>query len=485
MPPEGKKTPPSCQNQGVKRLRFGGKYLKLVGRWPAARAILCHRMKRKPLHPHHAARIHARNIAPRLTDAAHPRPAGAVYLGGFRAPALETVRIGLVGLGERSSVHLEQLNAIPHAEVVGLCDLRLDALHSAAEGCEGSSLQLFCGEEGYERMLTELRPDAVIISTSWETHAAMAVTAMEHGAHALVEVPLGTTLEELWRVVDAAERTQRHCMMLENCCYGREELMFLHMVRRGLPGELLHAEAAYIHDLKHQIQDEAAWRAAHFISRNGNLYPTHGLGPVAQYMNIARGEDTFARLVSFSSPAVGRAAYAEENLDNDHPLNGADFHCGDINTTLIKTRKGRTIMVQWDETSPRPYSRKNLIQGSLGTLAGFPTRVAGCGFNDGSEWHLDADALYAEYEHPLRKRLGAVAEQTDSRRDGMNYIMLARIIECLHRGEPLDQNVYEGALWSAVSPLSEKSVHEGGSPQPFPDFTRGGWKHTAPLGIVE
>ena len=432
-----------------------------------------------------AARIHAQNIAPGRTDAQAPRPGGAAYLGGFRAPALETVRVALVGLGERSAVQLEQLKSIPHAEVVGLCDLRLDALQHAAGICEANSLQLFCGEVGYERMLSELKPDAVIISTSWETHAPMAIAAMEHGAHALVEVPLGTTLEELWRVVDTAERTQKHCMMLENCCYGRDELMFLHMVRRGLLGELLHGEAAYIHDLRHQMQSEADWRAAHFAARNGNLYPTHGLGPVAQYMSLARGEDTFDRLVSFSSPAVGRAAYAEANLDAEHPLNSMDFRCGDINTTLIKTRKGRTIVVQWDETSPRPYNRKNLIQGSAGTLAGFPTRVAGAGVNDGSEWSLDAEALYAQYEHPLRKRLGTIAEQNDSRRDGMNYIVLARVMECLHRGEPLDQNVYEGAFWSAVSPLSEKSVHEGGAPQLFPDFTRGDWAHTAPLGIIE
>ncbi|MCQ2364836.1 MAG: Gfo/Idh/MocA family oxidoreductase [Akkermansia sp.] len=432
-----------------------------------------------------AARIHAQNIAPGRTDAQAPRPGGSAYLGGFRAPALETVRVALVGLGERSSVQLEQLKLIPHAEVVGLCDLRLDALQQAAAICVADSLQLFCGEEGYERMLTELKPDVVIISTSWETHAPMAIAAMEHGAHALVEVPLGTTLEELWRVVDTAERTQKHCMMLENCCYGRDELMFLNMVRRGLLGELLHAEAAYIHDLRHQMQSEADWRAAHFAARNGNLYPTHGLGPVAQYMSIARGEDMFDRLVSFSSPAVGRAAYAEEHLEAEHPLNGMNFRCGDINTTLIKTRKGRTIVVQWDETSPRPYNRKNLIQGTAGTLAGFPTRIAGAGVNDGSEWSLDAESLYAQHEHPLRKRLGAIAEQSDSHRDGMNYIVLARAIDGLHRGEPLDQNVYEGALWSAVSPLSEKSVHEGGAPQLFPDFTRGDWKNTAPLGIVE
>ena len=434
---------------------------------------------------HTAAQIHAQNIAPGRTDAMAPRPAGSVYMGGFRAAPLPTVRLALVGLGERSHVLLGQLAAIPHAEVVGLCDLSLNALQTAAADCETESLQLFCGNEGYERMLSEVHPDAVIISTTWETHAALAVAAMEHGAHALVEVPLGVTLEELWRVVDTAERTQKHCMMLENCNYGRDELMFLNMVRQGLVGDLLHGEAAYIHDLRRQMQNEGDWRTAHFAARNGNLYPTHGLGPVAQYMNVARGGDMFERLVSLSSPAAGRAAYAEEHFEAEHPCNNTAYRCGDINTSVIQTRGGRTITVQWDETSPRPYDRRNLIQGTAGTLAGFPTRAAGCGFNDGSEWETDAEKLYAQYDHPLWKRFGSTAEQLDDHRGGMNYLVMARVVECLHRGEPLDQNVYEGALWSAVSPLSEKSVHEGGAPQLFPDFTRGDWRTTAPLGVVE
>lgn len=438
-----------------------------------------------------AAHIHVQNTTPGRTDVVSPRPEGAVYLGGFRAPALETVRLAIVGLGERCSVLLEQLKALPHAEVVGLCDVSLPALQAAAEECTPGMapvLQLFCGTQGYERMLAEVHPDAVIICTSWETHAAMAVAAMEQGAHALVEVPLGLTLAELWQVVDTAERTQRHCMMLENCCYGRDELMFLNMVRQGCIGELLHGEAAYIHDLRErQVNAGSDWRLAHFAARNGNLYPTHGLGPLAQYMNLARTEDNFDRIVSFSSPALGRAAYAEKNLPPEHHWNETDFSCGDISTSIIKTKRGRTILVQWDETSPRPYDRRNLIQGTEGTLAGFPTRVAGAGQNDGSAWVVGEEAmepLRRRYDHPLWHRLGEKAEQTDSR-GGMNYLLFARIVDCLHRGDPLDQNVYEGAFWSAVAPLSEKSVSEGGTPQLFPDFTRGDWKTTPPLKIVE
>ena len=439
-----------------------------------------------------AARIHALNTAPGRTDTAPPRAGGARYLGGFCAPPLETVRLALAGLGERSAVLIAQLAALPHAAVVGLCDINPDAVHaSVAQTVEALPTplpQFFSGEDAYTRMLDAVQPDAVIICTNWGTHAPMAIQAMEHGAHALVEVPLGNTLQELWRVVDTAERTQKHCMMLENCNYGRDELMFLNMVRQGIIGNLLHGEAAYIHDLRErQMLSGSAWRMAHFSERNGNLYPTHGLGPLAQYMSIGRTEDTFDRIVSYSSPALGRAAFAEEKLYEDHEWNRADYNCGDINTSIIKTRLGRTILVQWDETSPRPYDRRNLIQGTHGTLAGFPTRAAGCGINDGSAW-LASEAEVAElrlkYEHPLWKRLGAEALRHDPR-GGMNYLLFARIIECLHHGLPLDQNVYEGALWSAVAPLTEKSVSEGGAPQLFPDFTRGAWSTTAPLGIVE
>ncbi|MCI7005288.1 MAG: Gfo/Idh/MocA family oxidoreductase [Akkermansia muciniphila] len=453
-----------------------------------------------------AASIHAQNTAPGPTDAVRPRPSGSVYMGDFRAPALDTVHLAIIGIGERSLAQIEQLVRIPHVELVGLCDLRPEAAEAAAAQVQalcGMRPAIFSGDEAaYLRMLRELRPDAVIISTSWEQHAPMAVAVMEHGAHAFVEVPLATTLEGLWQVVDAAERTRRHCMMLENVNYGRDELMFLNMVRRGLIGELLHGEAAYIHELRQQMLTAGSWRDEHFIARNGNLYPTHGIGPIAQYMNIARGEDTFDRIVSFGSPAAGRELFAREHLPEGHPLCGVRFGCADINTSIIRTRLGRTILVQWDETSPRPYDRKNLIQGTRGTLAGFPTRMAGDFLEatappnpnpaDGYDRDLHpwwcgqaaVEEMHARWDHPLYKRLGAQAAAIDSR-GGMNYLLFSRIIECLHRGEPLDQNVYEGALWSAIAPLSEKSVHEGGTPQLFPDFTRGDRIRTAPLGIVE
>ena len=470
----------------------------------------------EPLSLTTAEQVHAKNIAVKDTAAVSPRLEGSIYMGGYRAPKIEKVRVAVIGLGERGMPQTMHFPAIPNCEVVAVCDVYGDFVKKAADRLEqrtGKRPAEYSGDtKAYLKMLEEVKPDAVFINTSWETHAQMAIDSMEHGAHAFVEVPMAITIEDLWRVVDTSEKTKKHCMMLENVNYGREELMFLNMVRQGLIGELLHGEAAYIHELRMQMKSVergcGSWRTYHYAGRNGNLYPTHGLGPVAQYMNIARGEDTFDRIVSFGSPAKGRAAYAKKNFPADHKWNNMEFKCGDISNSIIKTKAGRTILVQWDETSPRPYDRKNLIQGTEGTLAGFPLRVAGEKISPGAnsvltegqpggaeivhnggyhvwfEGEAAEKVLYDKYDHPLYKRLGEAAKKNGGH-GGMDYIMLYRVIECLHNGEPMDQNVYEGALWSAVSPLSEKSVNEGGMPQLFPDFTRGDWKTTAPLPIVE
>ena len=299
----------------------------------------------------------------------------------------------------------------------------------------------------------------------------------------------------MWEIIDTSEQTQKHCMMMENVNYGREELLFLNMCRKKVIGDLLHAEAAYIHDLRDQMDDikkrgEGLWRPYHLAKRNGNLYPTHGLGPVAQYMNLSRSEDQFNSIVSYSTPAIGRNLYAKEKHKEDHKWNKIDFKGGDLNTSIIKTNLGRTIMVQWDETSPRPYSRLNLIQGTKGTLADFPTRVALQGgvpgaTEDHHSWATgeQLETLYEKYDHPMYKRLEAKAKKMGGH-GGMDFIMLYRMVECLIKGIPLDQNVYEGCFWSSVSPLSEISVSKGGIPQKFPDFTRGMWKKTNPLKII-
>ncbi|MBC3832623.1 Gfo/Idh/MocA family oxidoreductase [Undibacterium amnicola] len=421
------------------------------------------------------------------------RPVGAKYMGDFVAPKLSKVKVAIIGVGARGSGHAAQLAAIEGVQFVGICDLvEARAKKSAAVvGKSGHTPKVYFGDEnGWRTMLAETKPDAVFINTPWSSHAPMAIASMHAGAHAFVEVPIATTLQEMWDIVDASEATGRHCMMMENVNYGREELLYLNMVRQGVLGDLLHGEASYIHALRFQMENgdsTGSWRTFEYAKRNGNLYPTHGLGPVAQYMNLARGEDNFGRITSFSSPAKGRAAYAQKSTKLTTPkFKELDFKGGDLNTSIIKTALGRTIMVQWDETTPRPYSRHNTIWGVNGVLAGFPNRISVEGITsnyhkwaEGKEW----ESIAAKYEHPLYLRMGELAKKMGGH-GGMDFLMLFRIIECLRLGEPMDQNVYEGCFWSAVGPLSEKSVEEDGSSQVFPDFTRGDWKTTKPLKII-
>ena len=442
--------------------------------------------------------------APLLTKGTEPeleRPSMGQYMGDFAAPKLEVVRAAFIGVGARGPGHMKFFAGLPGTEVVAICDLYEDLANKWGEeakaigkGKRHKNVKLYHGDENkWRTMLDEVKPDVVYIATNWKNHAPMAIEAMKKGAHAFVEVPIALTLGEMWDIVDTSETTGKHCMMMENVNYSRDELMFLNMCRLGVIGEPLHAEAAYIHELRSQMEEQergtGSWRTLHYANRNGNLYPTHGLGPVAQYMNLGRKEDTFTSLVSFSTPSIGRKLYAEKNYASDHKWNQLDYKGGDLNTTLIKTELGRTIMVQWDETSPRPYTRLNLIQGTKGALAGFPTRVALEGGVEGvtKDHHSwvqgdQLEVLYEKYDHPLYTRLNSATKDTGH--GGMDGMMMYRIVECLQKGLPLDQNVYEGCFWSAVSPLSERSVASGGAPQPFPDFTRGNWKNTKPLQII-
>jgi predicted dehydrogenase len=429
------------------------------------------------------------------------RPFTHSYMGDFTAPKLETIRAAFIGVGARGPGHLQFFASLPGTEVVAVSDLYEDLATKWAikakeigKGKQHNKVAVYHSEENaWKKMLDEVKPDVVFIATNWKNHAPMAIEAMNKGAHAFVEVPIALTLEEMWKIVDTSEATGKHCMMMENVNYAREELMYLNMCRLGVIGEPLHAEAAYIHELRFQMEEQergtGSWRTHHYANRNGNLYPTHGLGPVAQYMNLARNEDNFNSLVSFSTPSMGRKKYAEKNYAADHKWNKLDYKGGDMNTTIIKTTLGRTIMVQWDETSPRPYTRHNLIQGTKGILAGFPTRVALEGGVEGitKDHHSwvegdQLEALYEKYDHPLYTRLNQATKDTGH--GGMDGMMMYRIVECLQKGLPIDQNVYEGCYWSAVSPLSEASVAQGGTPQQFPDFTRGKWKETKPLGII-
>jgi predicted dehydrogenase len=305
---------------------------------------------------------------------------------------------------------------------------------------------------------------------------------MEAGKHTAVEVPAAYTVDGCWNLVETAEKTRLHCVMMENCCYGQRELMILNMVRRGLLGELLHAEGAYIHDLrsiKFSDKNEGLWRLDHSIDRNGNLYPTHGIGPLAQCLDINRG-DQFDFLVSMSSTARGLDLFAEEHLDPDDPRR-RHYSLGDMNSTLIRTQRGRSILLQHDTTSPRPYSRINLVQGTRGTVTGYPDRIYIEGRSPEHGWEA-LESYKDEFEHPLWIELEEAAEGAGH--GGMDFLEDYRLIQSLRSGSPTDMDVYDAAAWSVLCELTEISVADRSRPVEVPDFTRGGWKQNHPLPIV-
>jgi predicted dehydrogenase len=308
---------------------------------------------------------------------------------------------------------------------------------------------------------------------------------MENGKHAGIEVPAAVTIEECWQLVETAERTGRYCVQMENCCYDRVELMVLNMVRKGLLGELLHAECGYLHDLRElKFSDRGGgrWRLDEVIRRNGDLYPTHGLGPVAQCMNINRG-NLFDHMVSMSSKSRALNAYAVETFGPDSPQAKLDIAQGDVVTSLIRTRAGETIVVQYSTTTPRPYSRDTLVQGTKGIVRKYPRpKIHIDGRSPGHGWEDLIETCAKEWEHPLWRDLSERAK--GSGHGGVDFIMSYRLIQCLLRGEPMDMDVYDAAALSAVSELSERSIADRSKSVDFPDFTRGKWLDRVPLGIA-
>lgn len=422
-----------------------------------------------------------------------PAARGAKSAAGLVAPKMDRVRVGFIGVGARGSGHVVQMMAIDGVDVIAICDNHVPTAEASVKRVKdktGRAPAIYTnGDTDYKRMLDRNDIDIVIIATPWNWHARMAVDTMKAGKHAFLEVPAALTVDECWQLVDTSEVTQKHCMMMENVNYGREELMVLNMCRLGVFGELLHGEAAYIHDLRGQMHEiehgTGSWRTFEYTKRNGNLYPTHGLGPVAQYMDINRG-DRLDYMSSMSSPARVREIYAKEKFPEGHARRKLKFVCGDINTTIAKTVNGKTMMIQWDEQLPRPYTRHNLVQGAKGVWAGFPNRVVIEGQTKSTESWVQRDelnAFYEKYDHPLWKRVGEEAKRMGGH-GGMDFVMLWRIVYCLRNGLPLDQDVYDAAVWSVITPLSEWSVKNRGQSVDIPDFTRGKWKTMKPLGIA-
>jgi predicted dehydrogenase len=411
-------------------------------------------------------------------------------MSGYAAPKTDKVRIGFVGLGMRGPGAVERMSYIDGVEIVALCDQYEDRVEKMQKFLEKQGLpraKSYSGsKDAWKAMCENPDIDLIYITTPWSWHTPMAVYAMENGKHAATEVPAAITTDECWQLVETSERTRKHCMMLENCCYDFFELLTLNMARQGFFGEIVHGEGAYIHNLLGLNFDKNGyaemWRLKENQHRNGNLYPTHGLGPVCQIMDINRS-DQMDYLVSMSSNDFQMAAKAKElaATDSFYTEFTTGHYRGNMNTTTVRTHKGRTIMIQHDVTSPRVYSRLHTVSGTKGMASKYPDpRVA-----TGHEWFKPEEMkdLEEKYTPEIVKLIGEMAKKVGGH-GGMDFMMDWRLIDCLRNGLPLDQDVYDAALWSAIAPLSEKSVANRSSSVDVPDFTNGAWKTNAPVELT-
>ncbi len=415
-----------------------------------------------------------------------PRPAGQQSMLGFACDPIDTVRIGVIGLGDRGQEVPKRMAHIEHASVVALCDLFPDRVEKAQESLAKRGVPRarheFSGEEGWKGLCELDDIDLVYLAVPWQLHTKMAVYAMEHGKHVAIEVPAATSIEECWALVNTSERTRRHCMMLENCCYDFFELSCLNMARQGLFGEVVHVEGAYCHNLDPWWDNyQGDWRMTANKDHRGDLYPTHGLGPVCQVLNIHRG-DRMEELVSMDTDAFS----GQMKADTRYGEGKVDYRNGDLTTTLVRTHKGKSILIEHNVVSPRPYSRMYQIVGTKGFANKYPNRGLALGSEASEVLHSDdltaekylrdeqRDSLLSAYKYPFVKEIEALARKVGGH-GGMDFIMDYRLIYCLHNGLPLDQDVYDAAEWSCLVELSEVSIAHGSMPVVMPDFTRGEW----------
>ena len=405
----------------------------------------------------------------------------------FAADPIDIVRVGFVGVGGMGGAHVRNFLGLEGIEIAALCDIdsaRNEEVSSwVTDDGRASPAMYGRHETDFVRMCETEDLDLVFTATPWEWHVPVCVSAMENGKHAATEVPATYTTDDCWRLVEYAEKYRKHCVMMENCNYDRPEMMVFHMARLGLFGDILHAECGYLHDLREiKFSDvgEGLWRRAHSMVRDGNLYPTHGLGPVANVMDINRG-DQFEYLVSMSSPSQGLQEWAMANYPENHLKRRERYVLGDVNTTMIKTVRGRTIYLSHDTNLPRPYSRIHMVQGTKGLFQGYPHRVHIEGLSPGHEWQDWMD-LRDKYDHPLWKDLEEQSEGAGH--GGMDFIEDYRLVKCLREGKPTDMNVYDAAAMSVITPLSEWSVANRSRPIDVPDFTRGRWAQWPKLEIL-
>ena len=427
------------------------------------------------------------------------RPAGQKDVLGLALLKMKTVRVGFVGLGMRGPSAVEDFCLIPGVEIVALCDyvearaakqnetLRKHGLAPAA---------VYYGEKGYEDLCRRNDIDLVYIATDWEHHAVVAKCAMENGKNVADEVPSAMNLEECWQLIDLAEQKQLNCMILENCCYDWFEMRTLNMAQHGVFGEILHAQGAYIHNLDEfwdyywknpngSDPEQLGWRLKYNRENRGDIYATHGLGPVAQLLDIHRG-DRMATLVAMDTKSV----HGKELVEAKTGKPCDDFRNGDHTTTLIRTANKKVIELQHDVMNPQPYNRLYQLTGSRGFANKYPVegyaldskQLAASGVQpqvDNLSTHsfmpeAEKKALEAKYDHPILKKFGKLAKEVGGH-GGMDFIMTARLVYCLQNGLPLDMDVYDLAEWCSIAELGALSMDNDCAPVAFPDFTRGLW----------
>ncbi|HZH71564.1 MAG TPA: Gfo/Idh/MocA family oxidoreductase [Mariniphaga sp.] len=409
-------------------------------------------------------------------------------MSGYSAPKLDVLRVGYIGIGGRGLAAVKRMSLLEGVEIKALCDLHMDRVNSAQEYLKKMGMPAAKGyaDGSYDlwrKMVEDEDLDLVYIATPRAQHTGQCVYSMETGAHAATEIPASATLDECWQLVETSERTKKHCSMIENCVYDFWELLILNMARQGFFGEIIHVDAAYIsNQMNTNLRKDLEWRTKEFINRDGNIYPTHGLGPACQVLNINRG-DRLDFITSVSSHDFTMGAEIEKRAAEDDYYKQfiGQWKLGNMNTSTIKTVNGKTLMLQYNVGNPRPGTRIHWVVGTKGIAKKqpAPSRIA-----QGGGWmnEVELKALEEKFTPPIVKIAGEMAKKIGGH-GGMDFLMQWRLVDCLRNGLPLDMDCYDAAAWSSIVPLSEWSVANNSCPVAIPDFTRGSWKENAPLDI--
>lgn len=419
----------------------------------------------------------------------------------YAATADAKVKMGIIGVGQRGLGHLDLLLRRDDVELVAICDTDPRTLNEAKgiiTASKKKSPEVFTGDnDAWKRMLDKYKLDGIIIATPWEWHKEMIIGSLESGIKYVgSEVIIGISLEDHWEVVRAAEKYKGQVMMLENVCYRRDVMAVLNMVRQGLFGEIIHLQGGYQHDLRevkfnngtdvygHGVEfgekgySEAHWRTEHSVHRNGDLYPTHGVGPIANYININRG-NRFISLCSFSSKARGLHNHIVKQGGEIHPNAKVNFKLGDVVTTSINCVNGETILLQHDTNLPRPYSLGFRVQGTEGLWMDVNKSIYIQEKSAKSHQWDEAKQWLDKYDHPLWQRWSK--ETAGAGHGGMDFFVIHALVESIKNKTATPLDVYDAATWSAISPLSEKSIDLGSQTVEFPDFTGGQWMYRKPV----